>query len=339
MWLLHNRTPYAADRTWVQDPDGANRWVVVVKASFHIHADGRLTLADDQLPPLLAPEYHGVDGVSSLRYEADLTPPKPGTDVVLNGHAYAPDGRPTTHVAVSLGVGSQRKILAVTGDREWKRSLLGTLVPSSPAPFVRLPLVYERAFGGHDIRSTDPAEHRVFASNPVGCGHAAKRLHLLGQPVPNLELPGAALGQPNPAGFGAIASHWSPRRELAGTFDARWLVTRRPLLPEDFDPRFHLCAPFDQQHVPHLRGGVPIELVNLTPGGVLRFSLPKIWLRFRTRFTLRRGERRHEHRAKLHTVVVEPDHPRVLLVWHTSLPCHEHADELQDTTIEEKPYL
>jgi len=338
MWLLHNRTPYAADRTWVQDPDGTKRWVVVVKATFDIDPDGRLTLADEQLPPLLAPEYHGVDGASSLRYEADLLPPKPGTDVVLHGHAHAPAGRPATHVAVALGVGSQRKILAVTGDRIWKRSVVGTIVPSSPAPFLRLPLVYERAYGGHDTRAPDPTAQRMFALNPVGCGYVVRRASLLGQPVANIEHPGAPLGCQGAAGFGPICSHWSPRRELAGTYDAHWITTRKPLLPEDFDPHFHMCAPLDQQYVPHLRGGVPIELVNLTPGGVLRFTLPKIHLAFRTRFALRRSEHPQEHRAKLHTVVLEPDHPRMLMVWHTSLVCHHHADALEGTTFWEKPY-
>lgn len=236
-------------------------------------------------------------------------------------------------------MGSQRKILEVIGDRVWKRSLVGTVVPSSPAPFVCLPLVYERAYGGHDTHSADPAAQRMFAENPVGRGHAAHRASLLGQPVANLEHPGAPPGSRGAAGFGAICSHWSPRRELAGSYDARWVATRKPLLPEDFDPRFHMCAPLDQQHVPHLRGGVPIELVNLTPGGVLRFALPKIYLAFRTRFAVRRGERQQEHRAKLETVVLEPDYPRVLMVWHTSLACHDHADDLEETSISEKPYL
>lgn len=335
MWTLHNRTPYAAERTWVQDPDGAKRWVVVVKGTFDIHPDGRLTVADEQLPPLLAPEYHGVDGASSLRYESDLIPPKPGTDVILNGHAYAPAGRPATRVAVALGVGSRRKILEVIGDRVFQRSLVGTVTPSAPEPFLHLPLVYERAYGGHDTHSPDPAAHRMFAANPVGTGHVAHRSTLIGQPVANIEHPGAPPGSRGAAGFGPICSHWSPRRELAGTYDTRWVATRKPLLPEDFDPRFHMCAPQDQQHVPHLRGGVAIELVNLTPSGVLCFSLPKVYLAFRTRIALRRVE----HRAVLHTVVLEPDHPRVSMVWHTSLLCHHQAGDLEDTTISEKPYL
>jgi hypothetical protein len=339
MWHIHNRTPYAAARTWVQDPDGTKRWVVVVKATFDIQEDGRLTLAVQQLPPLLTPEYHGVDGASSLRYEADLVSPKPGTDVVLNGHAYPPRGRAATGLAIALGVGAHRKVLQVTGDRVYRRTLVGTIAPSAPEPFVRMPIMYERAFGGHDTSSPNLTEHRLFTPNPIGTGYVGRRASLVGRPVANVEHPGASLGHHGAAGFGAICSHWSPRRELAGTYDAGWVAARKPLLPEDFDPRFHMYAPLDQQHIPHLRGGMPIELVNLMPGGVLRFALPKVWLAFRTRIVMRRVEHRREHRAKLHTVVLEPDHPRVVLVWHTSLPCTHDAEYLEDTTISEKPYL
>jgi hypothetical protein len=337
MWALLNHTPYAAARTWVQDPDGAKRWVVVVKGTFTVHADGGVSLADEQVPPLLLPEYNGEDEASSVRYEADLVPPKPGTDVIVNGHAYAPGGRPATRVVVALGVGQRRKILEVHGDRTWQRDILGD-VPSPPLPFVRMPLVYERAYGGHDRRSPVPARQRMFAPNPVGTGHVARRARRLGRPVPNVEHPGKSL-EYGAAGFGVIASHWSPRCELAGTYDARWVQQRKPLPPEDFDPRFHMCAPVDQQFVPHLRGGDPIELVNLTSDGVLRFTLPKVYLAFRTRIAARRSERHAEHRAKLHTVVIEPDHPRVLMVWHTSLLCHHEADYLESTTIHEKPYV
>ncbi len=339
MWNLLNRTPYEVDRTWVQDFDGAKRWVVVVKGTFDIGLDGRVTLADEQVWPVLAPEHNGEDGASSLRYESDLIPPKPGTDVVLNGHAYAPGGRPSPRIAAALGIGPRRKILEVTGDRTWQRDLFGEGVPSPPRPFVRMPLVYERAYGGYDQCSPDPAKQRLFLPNPVGTGHVARGAHRLGQPVANIERPGVAHGSAGAAGFGAIASHWSPRRELAGTYDARWIATRKPLPPADFDQRFHMCAPLDQQFTPHLRGGEPVELVNVTPAGVLRFALPKIYFAFRTRIAVRRGDRREEHRAKLHTVVIEPDHPRVLMVWHTSLACDHEADYLEDTTIWEKPYV
>lgn len=50
------------------------------------------------------------------------------------------------------------------------------------------------------------------------------------------------------------------------------------------------------------------------------------------------GER-IRHRGRLHTVILEPDVPRVLMVWHTSLPCRGKKLKLTGTTIIEKPYL
>jgi len=36
MWALKNRTPYAAERTWVRDRSGAHHWIVAVKATFDL---------------------------------------------------------------------------------------------------------------------------------------------------------------------------------------------------------------------------------------------------------------------------------------------------------------
>jgi hypothetical protein len=43
----------------------------------------------------------------------------------------------------------------------------------------------------------------------------------------------------------------------------------------------------------------------------------------------------HE-RPKLHTVILEPDCPRVSLVWHSALPCHPKVYKLEKTRIFEK---
>ncbi|MEM7160640.1 MAG: DUF2169 domain-containing protein [Myxococcota bacterium] len=338
MWELRNSTPYKADFTWVQDPNGARRWVVVVKGTFDIGLDGQLSLSEEQVDPVVAPEYFGDDGESSLRYEMDMIPPKPGTDVYVVGHAYAPNGQPTTRMSVALGVGGQRKILEVTGERVWQRDL-ADVSPSSPAAFEKMPITYERAYGGHDTTSDDLAKQRMFTDNPIGTGHVARKAHLIDQPVANIEYPGASPGSRGAAGFGAICSYWSPRLAYGGTYDAKWIEKRKPLLPEDFDPRFYMCAPPDQQFIPHLRGGTEIELVNLHPHGALRFALPKIFLAFTTTIALRRSQRTEEHRAKLHTVILEPDFPRLSMVWHTSLPCHHEPDYLESTFIREKPYI
>ncbi|NPC86446.1 DUF2169 domain-containing protein, partial [Pyxidicoccus fallax] len=210
---------------------------------------------------------------------------------------------------------------------------------TAPQPFATLPVIYERAFGGADTRAADPAEHRIHVSNPVGTGFATRAAHAEDMPLPNIEDPRQPIrswkDRPAPAGFGAIASYWAPRLGLGGTFDAHWRKTRHPLLPEDFDERFHQCAPADQQTPGFLVGGEAIELVNLSRWSHLRFTLPKVWLTFRTYF----GRESVEHRARLHTVIIEPEVPQVLLVWHTSLSCHHRTDMLDVTVIDQKEFL
>jgi hypothetical protein len=108
-----------------------------------------------------------------------------------------------------------------------------------------------------------------------------------------------------------------------------------PLLPDDFDSRFHQCAPPDQQVAGYLRGGEVVALENLTESGRLQFYLPKVHLAFSTHF----GRQRQEHRASLQTVVIEPDVPQVILVWQTSLACHYLLDDLDKTIVSEKRYI
>ena len=63
MWALKNHTPYAAERNWTRDKRGVHQWIVAVKATFAIATDGKLSLLDEQPPPVLAPEYHGEPGM------------------------------------------------------------------------------------------------------------------------------------------------------------------------------------------------------------------------------------------------------------------------------------
>ena len=334
MWSLTNHTPYRADSTWGRDRDGVHEWIVAVKGTFDVGRDGELSPAEEQLDPLLVPEYHGEPGTSSLRYDADLVAPKPTTDVVLNAAAYAPGGRPSYDFLASAQVGRVRKAIRVVGERWWVQGALGA-VPSAAEPVARVPIVYERAYGGYDVRYPDPRHQRMDARNPVGRGVVALQLdHPIGEALPNLEYPDRAPESGGPAGFGAIDTHWSPRRELHGTYDAAWERERKPLLPRDWDPRSLQCAPTDQQPAAHLHGGEPVELINLTPGGLLRFVLPKVHLTFSTHI----DGRVEEHRSRLATVIVEPDRPRVIMVWLTALAVRNDGDYLDRTVIREKPY-
>ena len=334
MWSITNHTPYKAKKTWGRDKDGVHEWIVAVKGTYEIKADGKVVLAEEQLDPLLAPEYNGEAGVSSLRYDADLVAPKPTTDVLINGTAYAPKGRPSKDFLVSVRVAQIEKVIRVVGNRQWKRGLVG-LTPSATEPITTLPIIYERAYGGYDQTDPDPKKQRMDPRNPVGCGVVAKSEHRLGQSLPNFEYPKGSLEKSGPAGFGAIDCHWSPRRELMGTYDKAWQQHRLPLLPEDWDPRSLLCSPVDQRPDTHLFGGELVELTNLTPNGMLRFALPKVRCTFRTRI----DKRTEEHRSRLSTVIIEPDHPRVMMVWLTSVSCATDGDYLEETIVREKPYI
>lgn len=333
MWRVRNYTPYKVGRGWGRDKDGVHEWIVVVKGTFDISPEGKVTLADEQLEPLLLPEYNGEPGVSSLRYDADIVAPKPTTDVVINATAYAPNGRPSVTFSVEARVGGMHKALRVFGKRTWDVGPLQDV--TEPEPVEQIPIVYERAYGGYDRADPDPARQRMDARNPVGCGVAAQRSHRKGMALPNFEYPGGNMEKTGPAGFGAIDSFWSPRREFAGTYDTAWQQSRHPLLPLDWDPRSLLCSPQDQQPDTYLRGGEPVELTNLTRNGRLQFTLPKAYFGFSTRIS----GRTEEHRGRLSTVIIEPDHPRVIMVWHTALACRNDVDYLDETVVREKRYI
>lgn len=333
MWALTNSTPFRAERSWVRDKNGAEVWLVAVKGTFIIGEDGSTQVADDQMEVSIVPKFRGEPGKSSLLYESDLVHIKSCTDVILHGHAYVSNTRLTTEVSVMLKVANISKRLHVIGDRVWKNSLIG-LKMSKPRPFSRMPLTYERAFGGTDQMSKDPKYYGWEPRNPVGTGFATQVKHLVGKPAPNIENPKCFIrrwkDRPDPVCFGPIASHWSPRIELAGTYSEIWQKERLPLLPEDFDERFYQYAPEDQQVPGFLKGGELVEMYNLTPNGYLRFRLPIVSLEFITEFD---DFEVQKHYGLLHSVICEPDVSRVIMVWHTNLPCHHKVQKLLNTTI------
>ncbi|MCP4114957.1 MAG: DUF2169 domain-containing protein [Desulfobacteraceae bacterium] len=338
MWLLENNTPYATERTWVLDKNAGKHWIVTVKGTYNILPDGTTEMAAEQEEPLFLPRYFGEDGKSSIKYEADLIPSKQATDILINGKAYSPEGKPSRKVTLGLQTTNLVKQLTAYGDRRWEKGLLGMTI-SKPEPFTSMPIIYERAFGGTDTFSDKPEKHCMYFRNPIGTGFATLKKHLAGQALPNIEYTKERISswkdRPRPAGFGAVASYWTPRKEYAGTYDEKWQKERFPLFPVDFDERFFQCAPEDQQVQGFLKGGEPVYLENFTPGGQLFFRLPEVFLKFETHF----GQKKEKHEANLSTVIIEPEFPRVIMVWHTSLACHHLIDKLDATEITHSEYL
>jgi len=331
MWRVDNRTPYAADSGWIRDGEGAESWVVAVKATYDLQRDGTLRLSETQEPVHSGPIRHS--GQESLRYETDLGPSRAATDVLLNGHAHSPGIQAVGELPIAFRVGSISRSAVVIGDRHWRAGFFGQ-TPSRPEPFFLMPLVYERAFGGGG------AEDIEGHGNPVGRGLDVNDAGLIA--MPNIEHPEMRISspwdRPLPVAFGPVPSHWPLRRRLAGTYDSSWFETRRPLAPVDLDPAFWQSVPSEQQVPSRLRGGEPVELLNLTPPGFssdgrFRFVLPRLTIAFETHFF--DGSIEHS-RAVVHAVILEPDVPRVCMVYHMTLPCHPRVNLLERTVVREK---
>jgi hypothetical protein len=325
---ISNQTDFAVDNNLVLDMDGRENLVTVINATFDLTEDG-LEVSDNQEPVFLINQHHSDPVQSSLAYQEEFAFDKPGTDVVLNGHVYHPDGE-GLWCDVAVRVAQQHKIVRVFGDRTWEPGL-GKLEISAPKPFRKIPLLFEHAYGG-TVR--DAQNNTIFhPSNPLGLGFGLSRDTLTGARLPNLENPATLIrswkDQPAPACFGFVSHHWQPRVSLTGTMDEAWEKSRMPLLPLDFDNRYFMGGPQELQMIPHMNGGEEIEIINAAAQGRLVFRVPKIHLGLLTR--IKRGEK--AHRPQLATLIIEPDKKRVILVYTSVLPCHRQRYDIKETVV------
>lgn len=335
---LINCTRMAAGYTLGMEPSGRELLVVVVKGTFRLPAEqgARLTLHEDQAPLVLSDVFFGEPGVSAPKYEVDFAPRKRRCDVLLHGHGYAPGGRPTERMAVELRIGDWSKSFSVVGDRAWYSS--GGPRATAPAPFTRMPLSYDYAFGGVDSRHPDPARHAAFWPNPVGRGfhqHLAGKW-LEGSPLPNTEESGAAILEPDgayrPMSFGGLGRHWQPRSGFAGTYDQHWLDNVSPFLPADFDEAYYHAAPADQQ-LPLPVGEQNVLLQNLTAAGRSEFVLPHFEAPI---YVLPKSGPREEFKAPLDTIMIEPDLERVTLTWRVARALRKSLFEVRQVLVGRK---
>lgn len=249
-----------------------------MRGTYLIQPDGTLRGSQEQLPLTLRDQFYGEPNQSSLKYENDLAPFKPLCDVIVNGTAYAPAGKPVPRFEAAIILRQEDQIilqkrLAVSGPRFWLRR---------PQPIASLPLKYEFAYGGPDV-----------ATNYVGMS------------VPQIEAVSA------PGGLGIVSKTWQPRLGKAGTYNEEWQKARHPYLPDDFDPAFWNAAPADQQ-VPWLSGREQVELENLSPNGKIVFDLPGVLVYALVRY--QSGDMIPTP-MNIDTLLIEPDERRVTMVW------------------------
>lgn len=327
---FENHTPFAHAWLVLLDKQAAEHLIVVLKATYTITENGGLALAKKQDAIRPADEFHGEPGLSSIRFEAELGPAKPATDVVLVGSAVAP--RPgITQMDVGMRVGSLSKQFRVFGERRWKKGLFGLSI-SNPLPFDRIPLIYENAYGGKDTSAKDPKDHGQEPRNPVGRGYRAKKslLDFADTLLPNIEDPERLMKHPGdgvpPQGFGYIGRDWLPRLSYSGTYNQKWMEERMPLLPDDFDGRFHNAAQPALTAQGYLTGDELVDAHGVSQRGRFAFALPG--LKPAARVVV--GGSQVPAALNLNTVLLDAEAMKVSLLWKGDFKIHGRLPQLTE---------
>ena len=336
MSLLCNLTPYGAVTLPSMGKDGRDLILAVTAARYRLPdptdpPDQPLELADEQPEPPLGDDYSGPPARAGLRIEGQTAFTRPATDITVAGHARALGDEPVTRLDVVVSVGPCTQRAVVLGDRVWDIGFRA-LKMSSPQPFVRMPLVWERAFGG-SVYDDDGELLANEPRNPVGRGLFRNSDAAVGQLLANVEDPRSLIqawgDRPSPVGFGPVARSWQPRIRHAGTYDEAWQRDRAPVWPKDFDERFFCAAPASLQAAPHLRGGEPVYLEGLHRDGVMRFLLPAPRMVVRFRFNGRDVRRA----MTLDAVTIEPDSGCLTLIHRAAAPVVPSMSAHRETVI------
>lgn len=275
---FYNYTPFAPMRFESLDVNDAPFQVVILRGTFDIIPNAALRPALDQEPIVLTDEFYQQPNTSSVRFESELAPYKPRSDIIINATAYAPGGKALPRWQIGVQVGKREKRLLVTGSRHWQHHLVGGWKISDPEPCTEVPIKYENAYGGQWQKEE---EGGVCEENPVGVGYVNKKHLDKSQPVPAPRVmspddPVMELGKYyRPEGLSVITKSWLLRRQYGGTYDEQWLNERHPYLPGDFDYAFYNCAHPDLVYEGYLRGNEAVVLHRLHPEHeILRFGLP-----------------------------------------------------------------
>jgi len=337
LFQILNKTAFQASLGLFTDQYGADKVVVAIKGTFTMPKDSvvKIKLADEQLPVLYCDEYFGEPKTSSIKYPADMVLGKVGTDIGLVGHAYSNNGALIKQIPVSITVGELQKNILVVGDRHWEENkLMPGFSISEPAFFTKMPLLFERAFGGYDQSHKNEKDHRWNRENPIGTGFRINKDAVANHLLPNLEDPKNLIShwndKPPVMGFGFIDSSWEPRIKYAGTYDKDWQKNQSPLLPIDFKIDFFNSASAGLRSQQFVCGGEDVRLENVSQRGLLHFKLPQINIRCTSHI----GDTHNTEDAQLWTLLFEPDEERFYLVWGKSFPIGKQLTKMKSVKVE-----
>lgn len=297
---------------------------------------GRLVISPEQ-ESLNYTDNHFNDNVTkSVRYENDLSPYKPKTDIVINATAFSPGNRAATAFDVATQIGNYIKSLRIHGPRNWVHGPFGwELSPGDPV--TSLDIRYEYAAGG-----TLNIYDKLFASpaNPPGMGWYPKEyLKQCGKtilPGPQIESPESPVKHISqiirPEGFGFFGRSWRDRIKYAGTYDDTWLEQQSPFPPADF--KFdYWCGAHPSLQIPHIPPGsrLPVKLFGLVPSSEISEQMISFYVPAETMFIFIISELgiAITKDMQLDTVVIDVSSRKVFCTYRITVPETLRVSEVQ----------
>lgn len=291
---LYNRTPIPA-RLFIAElgEDEPRIGTLIAKVTFRIDAGSPVLDQDSPFPVFDQDEETPL----GLLPRDDLPRFTDDFEVLVLGCAHAPRGTAVQAQAVSCRVGDTVRTLYVYGDREWlpadaqgmHRSI------SAPLPFERMPLTWDRAFGGSTpvlVAEESPmivGDPRNLAGRGFDPAPAAESLRDAGlaapgfprfdtrRPLPNLEDPQrpvqAWTDAPDPICWATLPldSGMHGRRLMA--LDPEAIGSDQP--PPSFADTATLRAHPDWV-IPLPPANATVQLQGMSPDGDITFSMPAI---------------------------------------------------------------
>ncbi len=285
--------PVAA-ATLVFRENGVLRVAAIVKASFAFTHHGPMRIAPPE--PIFTREVHRMNNPTrSIVATSDLVPRLPGADVLLLGQAHAPGGG-AARITVRLAIGRGETTLL-----DKRAHVFGDHKGQEIKPFVTMPLVYEKAYGGPGYRE-----------NPIGTGV------LGGDAPPNIVDPQAP---DRVAGFAPISKTWPARTQFAPPEVRAELDKPIAEIPQGFDFRYFHAAPVDQR-LGQIVGDEWIVLEGVHAEHLhLHLQLPGAMAMVRVVGTESDGR---VFSLRADTLRIDPESERCTVVWRNSFPVRDN---------------
>ena len=343
---LRNLTPFSVHLFRGVVDDDTMVAVVACRFTCSVQRDGGLVPLEVQ-EPVRANAEELPEGI----FDDDSAPLKPGVEVVVLGDALPVPGPTATRMTVRLLVGEAAREISVVGDRVWEPALgvdrdeavsrsraghhdLDALRSSAPEPFERMPVTWERAFGG----VAEQYDEDGFAGllphpeNTGGAGYYAYLEQALGSALPNLEGPAAVSHwrqRPRPMGLSPLGPMTKVR--VARGYDADHEQGTVEVLPQSY-----LSAP-PEQCFEDLEPGTQVEVRGMSPSGSLHFAIPDLPVEV----DVQTGPRRSRLPCRLDTVELHPNEERVAFVLRAAFQYEVLAGEerMVVITLTDKPRL